>query len=99
MFSLNGLTLTATCSSGNISAQTSVDNAYISAGWVTGANSTERATDKDFDSTETFASTTNTGARTGSIEYVRPDGKRVSVSLQAEMTTNCTVSGHAFASG
>jgi hypothetical protein len=66
---------------------------------VRGANLPERTTDTDFDTTETFLANPSTGAETGSIEYVRPGGQRVSVSLQADMAVACTVSGHAFSSG
>jgi hypothetical protein len=99
LLSRNGLTVTATCSTGRVDATTSVDNAYISSSWVRGTNLPERATNTDFDTTETFMANTSTGAETGSIEYVRPGGQRVSVSLQADMAAACTVSGHAFSSG
>jgi hypothetical protein len=99
LFTLNGLTLTATCSAGRIDATTSVNGAYISASWVSGTNTPARVTNTDFNTTADFLANTTTGPETGSIEYVRPDGQRVSVSLQADMATACTVSGHAFGSG
>ncbi len=99
LFTMNGLTVTATCSAGRIDATTSVDHAYISSSWVSGASTPARATDTDFNTNETFLASSTTGAETGSIEYVRPGGQRVSVSLQSDLATACTVSGHAFGSG
>lgn len=99
LFSLQGLTVTANCASGRVDARTSVDDAYISSVWVTPSDVSVGDADKDFDTTDTFLTNIGTGARTGSIEYVRPDGHRVSVSLQADMAVACTVSGHAFGSG
>jgi hypothetical protein len=99
LFSLGGLTLTAGCSSGRVDATTSEDNAYISASWITAASAPLASTDTDFDTTEIFSANVAPGLRTGSIEYVRAGGTRVSVSLQAQMNAQCTVSGHAFASG
>ncbi len=99
LFSLEGLTLTATCSSGRVDAQTSVDNSYISSSWVTPGGVSAGASDTDFDVADgAFLVNTTTAAETGTVEYVRPDGGRVSVSLQADMASNCTVSGHAMAS-
>lgn len=99
LFSMDGLTLTATCSAGRVDARTSTDHAYISSEWVAGSGTAARATDTDFNTGDTFPANTTTGAETGSIEYVQAGGKRVSVSLQVDMATACTVSGHAFASG
>jgi hypothetical protein len=99
LFSLDGLTLTAVCSSGRVDARTSVDHAYISSAWVTPSDVPEADSDTDFNTADIFAANIGTGPRTGSIEYVQPNGRRVSVSLQADMASACTVSGHAFASG
>jgi len=99
LFSLDGLTLKATCSAGRVDATTSVDHAYISSAWVNPSGTAQGASDSDFNTTDTFLANINTGPKSGSIEYVQPDGQRVSVSLQADMAVACTVSGHAFGSG
>jgi hypothetical protein len=100
LFTLDGLTLTATCSAGRVDATTTVDHAYISASWVTATNVAQYVSNTDFDvASGSFLVNSTTGAETGSIEYVQPNGKRVSVILQADMATACTLSGSAFASG
>lgn len=99
LFALGGLTLTASCSAGRVDARTSVDNAYITSSWVTPGDVAVGDADTDFDTTDTFLANVVLAAKAGSIEYVRPGGQRVSVSLQADMAAACTVSGHAFLSG
>jgi hypothetical protein len=98
LFSLGGLTVTATCSAGTIVARTSVDHAYISSEWVTSTGLPHASSNTDFKTTDSFSANPVTSAETGSIEYVQPGGQRVSVLLQADMATACTVSGTAFAS-
>jgi hypothetical protein len=97
LFALDGLTLTADCLSGRIDATTSVDHAHISASWVS-PTTAARVTNTDFNTTDDFLANRTTAAETGSIEYVRPDGHRVSVSLQVDLASACTLSGHAFGS-
>ena len=97
LFSVGGLTLKAECFSGNVFATTSVNGAYISAVWISGTNASARVTNTNFKTTDNLVVNSTTGAETGSIEYVQPNGTSVSVILQSDMAVACTVSGHVFA--
>jgi hypothetical protein len=104
ILSLNGLTISAACSTGpvlSVSAQTSVNGALIHAGGTHGGAGNYYLGDNAFNAGETFdilqnATTAGTDLR-GTLTYVRPDGEVVTADYLAQETaTGCVFAGSAI---
>lgn len=109
ILSLDGLTLTASCPTGEIeaSASTSVDDSLIHSGgeWGGSVETFYREND-DFEIGENFDfladSTTASDSVNGTLTYAQPGGAVVSVVYQAEegafdeFETDCVISGYAI---